>query len=227
MDILITGSSRGIGFHLAETLARDGHRVFATARRAEAALLRLAEKYDNILISEMDVANEESVQKEAKHIADHFGTLDVVVSNAGVSVPRAKTATVFTMESSDFEEMLAVNVVGSARVIRYFGPLVRSGGLFATITSEAGSIENAFPSMPGYAISKAAQNKLVTIQRATTQDSRVFAIHPGRVDTDMGRESAQISPEVSAAGIRNIITGVQMLPADEWFVNYLGEAMPH
>jgi NAD(P)-dependent dehydrogenase (short-subunit alcohol dehydrogenase family) len=227
MDILITGSSRGIGFYLAETLAKDGHRVFATARKVEGALKQLSEKYRTVLVSEMDVTSEKGVKEEAKRIADQFGGLDVVVSNAGVSVPRAKTATVFTLESIDFEEMLAVNVVGAARVIRYFGPLIRSGGLFATITSEAGSIENAFSSMPGYAISKAAQNKLVSVQQVSTQGHKVLAIHPGRVDTDMGRESAQISPEVSAAGIRDIITGVQKLPADEWFVNYLGEAMSH
>lgn len=227
MDIMITGCSRGVGFALARALAAGGHCVFATARHTAGAVAGLAAEFSNIIPREMDIVSEDAVRREAERIAALAGGLDIVVSNAGVSVPRDKTATVLSMESEDLEAMLAVNVVGAARVIRHFGPLVRPGGIFATITSEAGSIGNAFPAMPGYSISKAAENKLVSIQHATVAGYRVLAIHPGRVDTDMGRESAQITPQESADGICSILTGGKPLPANEWFLNYRGEPMPH
>lgn len=209
------------------TLAQQGSRVFATARRTDGALAKLAEQYSNVFLLEMDVESEASVQEAAKRIAQFPGKLDGVVSNAGVSVPRDRTATVLSMLAEDLEAMLQVNVVGAARVIRHFDPLVKNGGWFATVTSEAGSLANAFPSMPGYAISKAAENKLVSVQHATVTRYRVLAIHPGRVDTDMGRESAQISTKTAADALSGLLCGGKTLPQDEWFFNYLGEPMPH
>jgi NAD(P)-dependent dehydrogenase (short-subunit alcohol dehydrogenase family) len=173
----------------------------------------------------MDVENESSVRDEAERIARFPGRLDAVVSNAGLSVPRAKAATVLTLFPEDLEAMLRVNVVGAARIIRCFDPLVKDGGIFATITSEAGAISNAFPSMPGYAISKAAENKLVSIQHATVTRYRVLAVHPGRVDTDMNRESAQISAQVCADALADLLCGRKQWPEKEWFIDYHGEPM--
>ncbi len=178
-------------------------------------------------VDNMNVESEASVESEALRIESFPGRLDAVVSNAGLSVPRAKAASVLTLCPEDLEAMLRVNVTGAARVIRFFDPLVKDGGLFATVTSEAGSISNAFSSMPGYAVSKAAENKLVSIQRATVTRYRVLAVHPGRVETDMNRESAQISPQVCASALSDLLCGRKRWPEDEWFVNYLGQPMPH
>lgn len=175
----------------------------------------------------MDVTREDSVRAAAQRLAESPGALDAVVSNAGVLTPGDREATVLSLDSGALEEMLRVNVLGAARVIRCLSPLVRPGGLFATITSEAGSISNPFPNMPGYAISKAAENKLVSIQSVSGAAYRTLAIHPGRVATDMNRESAEITPEACARGLADLLTGKTALPDGEWFVNYLGEPMPH
>ncbi len=199
--------------------------MFATARHINDALRELAAQNPNVYVSEMDVESEASVQKEAKRIACFPGQLDVIVSNAGLSVPRAKSATVLSLLSEDFEAMLQVYVLGAARIIRCFDPLMKDGGIFATVTSEAGAISNAFPSMPGYAISKAAENKLVSIQHVTVTRYRVLAIHPGRVDTDMGHDSAQISAQVCADSMADLLCGRKQWPEKEWFINSLGEPM--
>lgn len=209
-------------------LSAQGHRVFALARRVEGVLAQVAGEREGVFACEMDVESEESVKNGARTIQRIAGGLDAVVSNAGVLSPADRTCDVRTMQSRDLEAMLRVNVVGAARVIRYFDPLVRDRGLFATVTSEAGSISNPFPGLPGYSISKAAENKLVSIQAVTVTRYRVLAIHPGRVDTDMGHESAQISPTESARGICALITGEQPVPPEYgWFVDYLGRPMPH
>lgn len=224
---MITGANRGIGYQLTAELVARGHRVFATSRRIGETLACLAQKDPNVTIYEMDVSNEDSVFNTAQQLAQYPGLLDCVVSNAGILVQEDWESTIFSLDGRSLEAMLQVNVVGAARVIRCFDPLVRPGGIFATVTSEAGAISNAFSSLPGYAISKAAENKLVSIQNASGVNYRALAIHPGRVATDMNHESAEITPQKSAKGIADILTGSIKLPEEEWFVNYLGEPMPH
>lgn len=208
-------------------LANQGHRVFASSRKIGRQLRCLSLEYRDVLVYEMDVSKENSVRETAQQMARYDDNLDVVVSNAGILIPGDREATVFSLDSQALEAMLQVNVIGAARVIRYFSPLIRSNGLFATITSEAGSISNTFSSMPGYAVSKAAENKLVAIQNISETKYRSIAIHPGRVDTDMNRESAEIAPSECAKDLADILTGKKRLPEKEWFFNYLGEPMQH
>ncbi|MDO4274546.1 MAG: SDR family NAD(P)-dependent oxidoreductase [Eubacteriales bacterium] len=227
MKILITGAGRGIGFQIAAAMAERGHQVFATYRNCSKQLMELKETYEQVILWEMDVTSEAAVQKAADQVKKTWGTLDGVVSNAGCLPDGDRENQIFDMRPEDLEEMLKVNVIGPARVIRCFSPLMEKGGVFITITSEAGSISNAFCDLPGYSISKAAANKLVSIQHCTTKDYRVLAVHPGRADTDMGYVSAQITPKESAKGICDILTGVKKIPESYgWFINYRGEQMP-
>lgn len=227
-DILVTGAGRGIGYCLVAVLASKGHRVYAGVRKDEGQLDKLTEKWKNITVLKMDVTKEEQVLDAAKRVKLLSGGLDAVVSNAGVCAPEERKTIVTTLRSQDLEYMLSVNVIGAARVIRKLGALVRDGGVFATITSEAGAMSNIFPEMPGYSISKAAENKLVSIQYVTEKRFRVFAIHPGRVDTDMGHVSAQITPWESAEGIAAIVTGERNVPREYgWFIDYRGERMQY
>jgi NAD(P)-dependent dehydrogenase (short-subunit alcohol dehydrogenase family) len=175
----------------------------------------------------MDVEDEETVREASLKVKELSPGLDAVISNAGILCPSDRVNLVTSLDIGDLAAMLSVNTLGAARVIRYFDPLMRDGGVFATITSEAGEISNPFPELPGYCVSKAAANKLVSIQRVTVSRYHVFAIHPGRVDTDMGRVSAQITPMESARGICDIVTGKKPIPQEAgWFINYRGESMP-
>jgi NAD(P)-dependent dehydrogenase (short-subunit alcohol dehydrogenase family) len=79
---------------------------------------------------------------------------------------------------------------------------------------------------PLYSISKAAQNKLTAIFAKTVKNYAVYAVHPGRMNTVMGRNDAQIEPEESAEGIYKIITGEKKIPPQNgWFIDYHGEPM--
>ncbi len=80
--------------------------------------------------------------------------------------------------------------------------------------------------MPVYSLSKIAAGKAAGIIGASVEEKfRVLAIHPGRMDTDMGHESAQIRPEEAAEGIYELATG-QRVP-ESWYVDYLGRKMEH
>jgi len=127
---------------------------------------------------------------------------------------------------NDLRTALEVNTIGSAIMIKHFGSLVKDGGMFIVITSEAGSMTNIGQKYPLYSISKAAQNKLTAIFAKTIKNYTVYAVHPGRMNTVMGRSDAQIEPEEAAEGIYRIITGEKkMSPENGWFIDYNGEPM--
>ena len=78
--ILITGASSGIGFDAARTLARQGHRVYAVARRLD---LMDPLKEDGVVPMRMDVTDETSLQDGVRAILEAEGRIDVLVNNAG------------------------------------------------------------------------------------------------------------------------------------------------
>jgi NAD(P)-dependent dehydrogenase (short-subunit alcohol dehydrogenase family) len=98
--------------------------------------------------------------------------------------------------------------------------------MFITVTSEAGSMTTIGAKYPGYSISKAAQNKLTAVFAKTAAHCRVYAVHPGRMNTVMGKNDAQIEPEEAAEGIYRILSGEKTIPPENgWFIDYRGEAM--
>jgi NAD(P)-dependent dehydrogenase (short-subunit alcohol dehydrogenase family) len=88
---LITGGTRGIGRSVAEAFAREGARLFIAGHIDEAALQRtLSELRQTDAAAEgglFDIGSEDEVRRLADAIARHFGTLDIVVNNAGSLVP--------------------------------------------------------------------------------------------------------------------------------------------
>ena len=78
--ILITGASSGIGYDAAMTLARQGHRVYAAARRVE---LMEPLKADGVQVLAMDVTDETSMKQGVKTVIQAEGRIDVLVNNAG------------------------------------------------------------------------------------------------------------------------------------------------
>lgn len=80
---LITGSSRGLGRAIAETVLQAGYRAVLTARRID-QLADLVVKYaDAVLLLELDVTNHDQIDAAIKAATEHFGAVDVLVNNAG------------------------------------------------------------------------------------------------------------------------------------------------
>lgn len=81
--IFITGASRGFGKLWAEAFLKRGDKVAATARNISALDDLVARYGDNILPVQLDVTNREAVNEAVNHIASHFGSIDVLINNAG------------------------------------------------------------------------------------------------------------------------------------------------
>ncbi len=153
--ILITGTSSGFGKLTAQTMAKDGHKVYASMRDVDGKNSEVAkelENLDNVNVLELDVTSEESVNNAVKTIIDKEGKLDVVVNNAGTGQLGITEA--FTIEQT--KKVFDVNTLGSLRVIRAVLPQMRNqkSGLIIQISSVVGRI--VMPYFGAYIASKFA-----------------------------------------------------------------------
>ena len=229
MNIFISGANRGLGLALSAVFVKNGHKTYAGVFKDQpyAELEALASKYSSLVIVDLDVTSTASVENAAQLIAGDCGMLDAVISNAGILCGSDRTVPLTGADMDDFELSAQINILGAARIIKSFHNIVKDSGFFITITSEAGSVTNNGTVYPVYSVTKAAENKLVAVFRATKPNSyKIYAMHPGRMNTEMGREYAQIEPEESAESIFEILTGKKNISARaDWFINYKGEPM--
>lgn len=122
--ILITGSSTGIGYATAETLARNGHIVYATMRNPQRSpqLQQLAD--DNhlpIQILPMDVLNDQSVQSSTNVVLSKEGHIDVLINNAGTH----SWGAIEELPMELFKADMDTNYFGTLRCIKAVLPSMR------------------------------------------------------------------------------------------------------
>src|SRR5580765_4319444 len=80
---LITGASRGMGLEIAKSALAAGHKVAATGRNTDKVSKSIGESSDNLLVVKMDVTNPKEIEAAVNTAVDKFGTIDVLVNNAG------------------------------------------------------------------------------------------------------------------------------------------------
>lgn len=172
-SLLITGANRGLGRALLEeALRRGATRVYAASRQP---MVVPDERVTPLILDVTDPA-------QIQEAVDEVESLDVLINNAGVSVPDDLS------DRSAFEEHLAVNLYGTLDVTRAFLPaLKRSHGAVVNVVS-IGAVA-AVPVLPAYSVSKAASLSLTQSLRALLAGGSVsvHAVLPGPIDTDMVR----------------------------------------
>jgi NAD(P)-dependent dehydrogenase (short-subunit alcohol dehydrogenase family) len=186
--VIVTGSNRGLGFGWVKHYLQQGASVIATCRSpADAeALHELRAQYGaRLLIEQLDVTDEESLARLRTALAKHGVTLDVAISNAGVTV--SEPFGEWTKQA--FETNIHVNTIGTALFAQMVAPQLKDGARLVNITSAVGSISRAKRDNPldAYAVSKAGVHMLTRRLAVKLQDRGivVVAFTPGRVLTDM------------------------------------------
>lgn len=162
--VLITGSSTGFGRDTAETLARSGHRVFASMRASEGknrenagALRNLASAENlNLEIVDLDVTSSDSVERAVASVLGKVSRIDVLVNNAGIA--SAGVSEAFTLEQA--QALFDTNVFGILRITRAVLPSMRQrrDGLVINVGSILGRV--TFPFFGIYGASKFAVEAL-------------------------------------------------------------------
>jgi len=207
---LVTGANKGIGFAIAESLGRLGHRVLLGARDdvagSDAAARLVAQGIDASALR-LDVTSDASVAAAGAELEERVGTLDVLVNNAGVSgafdpVTWGQDPT--TIDLDVLRGVVDTNVYGVIRVTNAMLPLLRRSDAprIVNTSSSMGSLgRQPGPVMAVYSSSKTFLNG-ITVQYARAFAGTpviVNAACPGLVATDFNGFAGDRTPEQGAA----------------------------
>jgi NAD(P)-dependent dehydrogenase (short-subunit alcohol dehydrogenase family) len=227
LNVLITGTNRGIGLELTRQYAKDGDRVFACCRSPQTAeeLNRLAKQSNGrITVQAMDVSDEKSIEAAAKAIGDQ--PIDILINNAGVK--GGEHQSLDRIDTAEWMETLKVMVIGPFRVVQAFlrNLEMAENPKIMTVTSQIGASTWPMGGSYAYASAKAGLNRLMRSLAIDLKDRAIVnLIHPGWVRTDMGGPNADIAPEESAAGIRKVIASVTKADSGK-FYKWTGDIHP-
>lgn len=216
--VLVTGSSSGFGSQIAETLARRGYTVFATMRNVAAKnaksareILDLAKKESlDLHVLEMDVTQDDSVERAVADAVKKTGRIDVAVNNAGYGVMGLTEATT----TEQVRRIMDTIFFGAVRVNRAVLPWMRrqKRGLLLHISSGAGRL--AIPGMAFYCASKFALEAMAETYRyeLAPQGIDSVIVEPGAYPTEAFRNI-----ERAADSSRNETYGDVAAIADQLF----------
>jgi NAD(P)-dependent dehydrogenase (short-subunit alcohol dehydrogenase family) len=183
-NIIVTGTSRGIGLELALQLADKGHHVLAISRSIPQALLG----NENISCLSVDLAHESDLQKVGDYLSSTWKQVDAIIHNAGSLLLKPFSET----SQTDFESIYKVNVFGVANLTRVALPYLTKGSHVVTISS-MGGIQGSlkFPGLAAYSSSKGA---VITLSELLAEEYKeqgiafnVLAL--GAVQTEMLAEA--------------------------------------
>ena len=195
---VVTGAAGGIGAATARAMAADGARVVvADVKAGDATVEQITALGGEAVSIDCDVADPDQVTALVAGTVGHFGALDVLVNNAGIS---GGSSLAHELDVEVWLRVLAVNLTGPFLCVRAAMPhLLASGaGRIVNVASTYGVI--GAPMAPAYCASKGG---VVNFTRQLAVDYsgrgiRVNAICPGYIDTDMGGGRAALGPEAAA-----------------------------
>ena len=184
-NIVITGTSRGIGFKLAKQFAENGHQVLALSRNTKPLS---AVNHKNITALSVDISNTEDLHKVTDFIKNTWKKVDILINNAGKLINKPFTE----LSSEDFLEVYKVNVFAVAEITKLMIPFLQKGSHVVTISS-MGGIQGSLK-FPGLAAYSSAKGAVITLSELLAEEYKeeqiafnVLAL--GAVQTEMLEEA--------------------------------------
>jgi NAD(P)-dependent dehydrogenase (short-subunit alcohol dehydrogenase family) len=183
-NIIITGTSRGIGYQLALQFANAGHNVLAISRKTPQEFI----ENPNITCLSVDLSSENDLDQVENFLSQSWKNVDIIIHNAGALVQKPFSQTT----QSDFEKVYKVNVFGVANLTRISLPYLQKGSHVVSISS-MGGIQGSmkFAGLSAYSSSKGA---IITLSELLAEEYKeqgiafnVLAL--GSVNTEMLQEA--------------------------------------
>lgn len=183
--IIITGTSRGIGFELVKLFANAGHKVLSLSRNQHPVE---ALKHQNVTCFTFDLCDENDIIKLTSFLENEWKTVDILINNAGKLINKPFT----DITPNEFEEVYKVNVFGVAEVMKAAIPYMPKNGHVINISSMGGVQGSVkFPGLSAYSSAKGALITLTEIlaeeYKETGPSFNVLAL--GAVQTEMLNEA--------------------------------------
>lgn len=184
-NVVITGTSRGIGFEMVSLFAELGHRVLALSRNEKPVLDK---NIENVTAFSFDISNPRSLEKAVTYVEENWDQVDILVNNAGSLLNKSFDAT----SVEDFRKIYEVNVFGVAEITRKLLPFMNRDSHVVNISSMGGVQGSVkFPGLAAYSSSKGA---LLTLTELLAEEYKengpsFNALALGAVQTEMLEEA--------------------------------------
>ena len=183
--VIITGTSRGIGFELVHLFSKAGYAVLALSRNAK-PVINL--NYENITALSFDLNNVEDYNRVETFVQNEWTHVDILINNAGAIINKPFAETTF----DDFKQIYGTNVFGVAELTRRVLPFIPKTGHVVTISS-MGGVQGSmkFAGLSAYSSSKGAVITLTELLAEEYKEAgpsfNVLAL--GAVQTEMLAEA--------------------------------------
>ena len=214
---IVTGASGGIGAGLVEAFLKNGYNVVATSRGASQSLTEIARTASpSLVLVDGDIGRPETAAKAVEAAIKHFGTIDVLVNNAGIFY--TKPFTDFTTE--DFNALVSTNLLGFLYITQLTVKQMLKQKSGSVVSISAALADRPIADVNGSVsmITKGGLNSAIqslAIEYAN-EAIRFNAVAPGEVDTamhkDHPRDSLQTSQSVrKMATVKDVVNAVLYL----------------
>lgn len=181
--VLITGGSRGIGKAMVYAFARAGYNVLLNFNKSEGLANEIASEFSNVKIYGADVGNQENVIHMIEYAKEHFGGIDILINNAGVSC----SGLFQDLQTNEWEKLMNVNLTGVYNCSKAVLPemIAKKQGKIINISSVWGMVGAS--NEVAYSASKAG---VIGLTKALAKEVgpsniQVNCIAPGIIMTDM------------------------------------------
>ncbi len=206
--VMITGASRGIGADAGRVFAKAGANVVLLARGQSEIDALAAEIGPQALAVACDVADFAQVEQAVSAAVAKFGTVDVLINNAGVIEPISHLS---EADPEGWGQVIDINLKGVFHGMRAVLPGMKAAGGGSILTISSGAAHGAIEAWSHYCASKAAANMLNRClhKEEAAHGIRAIGLSPGTVATQMQRE-------IKASGINPVskLAWEDHIPAD-------------
>jgi short-subunit dehydrogenase len=183
-NIIITGTSRGIGYEMALQFANAGYQVLAISRKTPQVLM----EHENITCLAIDISDENQLQQVQNFVSKTWKKVDVLIHNAGSLLHKNFTE----ISSQEFQNIYKVNVFAVAELTKICIPFMGKGSHVVTISS-MGGIQGSvkFAGLSAYSSSKGAVITLSELLAEEYKESGISfnVLALGAVNTEMLQEA--------------------------------------
>jgi NAD(P)-dependent dehydrogenase (short-subunit alcohol dehydrogenase family) len=218
LNIVVTGTNRGIGLSFCKYFSGLGHNVYGVCRKPSPEL----EKVATTIIEDIDIGNPDSCNSLFEKLSEV--KIDLLINNAGILL----NETLGQIDFNSIEKQFQINALGALRITEGLINNLHQNSKIAIITSRMGSIaDNGSGGRYGYRMSKAALNAAGKSLAVDLEPKGVAVgiFHPGLVSTDMIEGNGDISPDVAAKRIVGLIDKLTISNSGTfWHSN--GEVLP-
>ena len=204
---IVTGASRGIGLATARALAGEGARVLLCGRDADALskatrvcaeeAARHGRDPEGAASLALDVTDADAGERLVEACHDRFGSLDLLVNNAGTMRRRPLEE----LTDAEWQEQWELHVMASMRLMRAAAPVMAERGWGRIVNVSSSSGKRPSPSNAAYSVSKAAQLSLsrVFADEYAAQGVLVNAVAPGVVNTGLWLDAGGLADQSAEA----------------------------